>query len=117
MISKAGAVELMQARLADIQEYLRLVVAGKLPVNHDILYDLQVGFHCRSLECSSPGRVAVFVRPMLLQCHCFRRTHWLTCIAPLCKILLHHQAAAMQVPVLDAPYFPLPRMCSTCCQT
>jgi 26S proteasome regulatory subunit N8 len=33
----------LKSRLSEIQHYLSLVVAGTLPVNHDILYQLQVG--------------------------------------------------------------------------
>ena len=42
----------LQSRLLQIQEYLSLVLDGKLPVNHDIMYQLQVhtqvmsGLHC-----------------------------------------------------------------------
>ena len=32
----------LQSRLLQIQEYLGLVLSGKLPVNHDIMYQLQV---------------------------------------------------------------------------
>ena len=32
----------LKSRLLEIQEYLELVLAGKLPVNHDIIYELQV---------------------------------------------------------------------------
>lgn len=31
----------LQSRLRQVQQYLRLVVEGKLPVNHDIIYELQ----------------------------------------------------------------------------
>ena len=32
----------LRSRLMQIQEYLALVLDGKLPVNHDIMYQLQV---------------------------------------------------------------------------
>ena len=32
----------LRSRLLQIQEYLALVLDGKLPVNHDIMYQLQV---------------------------------------------------------------------------
>lgn len=32
----------LKSRLAEVLEYLQLVGSGKLPVNHDIIYDLQV---------------------------------------------------------------------------
>ena len=32
----------LKTRLLDIQQYLQLVLSGKLPVNHDIMYQLQV---------------------------------------------------------------------------
>lgn len=35
----------LRSRLLQIQEYLGLVLGGKLPVNHDIMYQLQV--HCK----------------------------------------------------------------------
>lgn len=35
----------LSARLQDIQEYLNLVVIGKLPVNHQIIYNLQDVFN------------------------------------------------------------------------
>lgn len=34
----------LRSRLLQIQEYLALVLDGKLPVNHDIMYQLQVAF-------------------------------------------------------------------------
>lgn len=36
----------LKARLADVQAYLQLVVDGQLPVNHDVMYDLQVTGGC-----------------------------------------------------------------------
>ena len=33
----------LKARLLEVEQYLQLVLAGKLPVNHDIMYQLQVG--------------------------------------------------------------------------
>jgi len=38
----AGGLSTLKARLLEIQQYLELVIAGKLPVNHDIVYSLQV---------------------------------------------------------------------------
>lgn len=32
----------LKSRLSEIQEYLQLVIDGKMPVNHDIMYQLQV---------------------------------------------------------------------------
>ena len=32
----------LKARLLEVEQYLQLVLAGKLPVNHDIMYQLQV---------------------------------------------------------------------------
>ena len=34
---------LLQVRLTEIQAYLALVLERKIPVNHDIIYQLQVG--------------------------------------------------------------------------
>ena len=31
----------LRARLAEVQAYLQLVAGGQLPVNHDVMYDLQ----------------------------------------------------------------------------
>jgi hypothetical protein len=38
----ASGLSGLKSRLLQIQEYLSLVIDGKLPVNHDILYQLQV---------------------------------------------------------------------------
>jgi len=38
----AAGLSGLKSRLLQIQEYLSLVINGKLPVNHDILYQLQV---------------------------------------------------------------------------
>lgn len=38
----AGGLRTLKSRLLEIQQYLELVIAGKLPVNHDIIYNLQV---------------------------------------------------------------------------
>lgn len=35
----------LRSRLAEVQQYLKVVVEGRLPVNHDIIYDLQVRCH------------------------------------------------------------------------
>lgn len=32
----------LRSRLGEVQQYLKLVTAGHMPVNHDIIYDLQV---------------------------------------------------------------------------
>ena len=37
-----GGLGTLKSRLLEVQQYLELVVAGKLPVNHDIIYNLQV---------------------------------------------------------------------------
>ena len=41
----ASGLSGLKSRLLQIQEYLGLVLDGKLPVNHDILYQLQVPWH------------------------------------------------------------------------
>lgn len=38
----AAGLSGLKSRLLQIQEYLSLVIGGQLPVNHDILYQLQV---------------------------------------------------------------------------
>ena len=38
-----AGLQALKSRLAEVAQYLRLVVDGRLPVNHDIIYDLQVG--------------------------------------------------------------------------
>lgn len=40
--SKLAALKGLDARLREIRGYLDLVVDGKLPLNHEILYHLQV---------------------------------------------------------------------------
>lgn len=40
----AGGLKTLKSRLIEIQQYLELVLKGKLPVNHDIIYSLQVYF-------------------------------------------------------------------------
>lgn len=42
--SKLTALKGLDARLREIRGYLDLVVDGKLPLNHEILYHLQVAF-------------------------------------------------------------------------
>lgn len=37
----AGGLKTLKSRLIEIQQYLELVLKGKLPVNHDIIYSLQ----------------------------------------------------------------------------
>ena len=41
---KLVALKGLEARLKEIHAYLELVVEGKLPLNHEILYHLQVSF-------------------------------------------------------------------------
>lgn len=36
----------LQSRLQEVKEYMEAVLAGKLPVNHDIMYQLQVCCAC-----------------------------------------------------------------------
>ena len=36
----------LQVRLQEIQAYLALVLERKIPVNHDIIYQLQVPLYC-----------------------------------------------------------------------
>lgn len=40
--SKLAALKGLDARLREIRSYLDLVIDGKLPLNHEILYHLQV---------------------------------------------------------------------------
>lgn len=40
----SGGLKTLRFRLIEIQQYLELVLKGRLPVNHDIIYSLQVGF-------------------------------------------------------------------------
>ena len=37
----SGGLKTLKSRLIEIQQYLELVLKGKLPVNHDIIYSLQ----------------------------------------------------------------------------
>ena len=37
-----GGLSTLKSRLLEVKQYLELVVAGKLPVNHDLIYNLQV---------------------------------------------------------------------------
>lgn len=49
----------LKSRLAEVLEYLQLVGSGKLPVNHDIIYDLQVcsvRVFCHTLFATRDGR-------------------------------------------------------------
>lgn len=41
---KLAALKGLDARLKEIRSYLDLVIEGKLPLNHEILYHLQVSF-------------------------------------------------------------------------
>ena len=41
----ASGLRALKSRLTEVQEYLSLVLEGRLPVNHDIMYQLQVGIH------------------------------------------------------------------------
>lgn len=42
--SKLAALKGLDARLREIRGYLDRVIDGNLPLNHEILYHLQVGF-------------------------------------------------------------------------
>jgi hypothetical protein len=44
--SKLAALKGLDARLTEIQGYLDLVIDAKLPLNHEILYHLQVHLSC-----------------------------------------------------------------------
>ena len=46
----------LKARLLEVEQYLQLVLAGKLPVNHDIMYQLQA--RIGGLEPSTPPTCA-----------------------------------------------------------
>lgn len=52
------ALKGLEARLKEIHAYLELVVEGKLPLNHEILYHLQV------------GRSPALVISIALTCYC-----------------------------------------------
>ena len=41
---KLAALKGLDARLKEIRSYLDLVIDGKIPLNHEILYHLQVHF-------------------------------------------------------------------------
>ena len=38
----ASGLRALKSRLSEVQEYLNLILEGRLPVNHDIMYHLQV---------------------------------------------------------------------------
>lgn len=40
----ASGLRALKSRLSEVQEYLNLVLEGRLPVNHDIMYHLQVRY-------------------------------------------------------------------------
>lgn len=52
----------LQSRLLEIKEYMEAVLAGKLPVNHDIMYQLQV---CVLMGCWDDDDVC---RTIITQC-------------------------------------------------
>lgn len=41
----ASGLKTLKSRLLEVQQYLQLVLDGKLPVNHDIIYSLQASHH------------------------------------------------------------------------
>lgn len=55
----------LKTRLLDIEQYLQLVLAGKLPVNHDVIYQLQV-----SPNSQNPIKIRVFWTCLLDAEHC-----------------------------------------------
>lgn len=74
----AAGLSGLKSRLLQIQEYLSLVINGKLPVNHDILYQLQV-------EPSLPAQIV----PLLILFMTFIQFNGTFCCALellLCKI-------------------------------
>lgn len=56
---KLAALKGLDARLKEIRSYLDLVIEGKLPLNHEILYHLQVFVHSHLSFCI-PGAVVFF---------------------------------------------------------
>lgn len=50
MGGKLVALKGLEARLKEIHAYLELVVEGKLPLNHEILYHLQVSSYLTSIN-------------------------------------------------------------------
>ena len=64
----------LKSRLLEIQQYLQYVMEGKLPVNHDIMYQLQVKdgpacqqAHLQHLPCRQPGCGSCRCRPLVVQ--------------------------------------------------
>jgi hypothetical protein len=55
----------LKARLLEVEQYLHLVLAGKLPVNHDIMYQLQVGQQTCSLGSSVTAAMACTITPVV----------------------------------------------------
>lgn len=55
----ASGLRALKSRLSEVQEYLNLVLEGRLPVNHDIMYHLQV--------CCTPFTLTAVVTQ---QCSC-----------------------------------------------
>ena len=67
----------LKARLLEVEQYLQLVLAGKLPVNHDIMYQLQARISTRrplhfravlSHNAALLGRVICSVLACLFKC-------------------------------------------------
>lgn len=56
--AKLQALQGLQSRLVEIQQYLEAVLGGKIPINHDILTHLQVRMNLRcSPAVESPFRM------------------------------------------------------------
>ena len=74
----ASGLRALKSRLSEVQEYLNLVLEGRLPVNHDIMYHLQVSTcsitdmpaPCRCKEIISAGYWHVFWRFQVTRLWC-----------------------------------------------
>jgi len=77
----ASGLRALKSRLSEVQEYLNLVLEGRLPVNHDIMYHLQVS------SCS----ITAMPAPLKLQVQGGHFCWLLTCNleAPGCMIVVN----------------------------
>lgn len=49
----------LRGQLRDLQRYLREVAEGKLPINHAVIYYIQVGLMCLSVSLLKAVRIIV----------------------------------------------------------
>lgn len=89
----ASGLRALKSRLGEVQEYLNLVLEGRLPVNHDIMYHLQVSYSSVQLPSFDTCSLCLSLLYAILLWKLLRNSSLLALTQHMCQHLSAQQAS------------------------